>query len=101
MIAESLRLERDGPGCVELRSIGRYDVSSGTRTDSGVRSEDGAVAGQPSVWTFVDFVGPDTVAAALAAVILGDGGWYADIDVRDDEIVVFADQAVQARGFLA
>ena len=53
------------------------------------------------MWTFVDFLGPDTVAAALAAVILGDGGWYADIDVGDDEIVVFADRAVQARGFLA
>ena len=56
VIAESLRvgaivtLEH-----VELTSVGRHDVTAGTRPDGAVRAEDGAVAGQPSVWTFVDF----------------------------------------------
>ncbi len=86
---------------VEITSLGRYDVSAGTRPNDVVRSEDGAVAGQPTVWTFVDFVGPDdiadTVASALAAVLLSDGGWYADIDVGDDKIVVFADRVFRYR----
>jgi hypothetical protein len=32
------------------------------------------------------------VAEALAAALLGEGGWYADIDVGDDKIVIFADR---------
>jgi len=102
VIAESLRVgvtvELVG---VELISVSRHDVSAGTRPGSDIRSEDGAIAGQPPVWTFVDFTGPDdraeAVAGALAANILGEGGWYADIDVGDDKIVVFADQVYRYR----
>ena len=86
---------------VELSSVSRHDVSAGTRPDRDVRAEDGAVAGQPHVWTFVDFAGSDDlaedVAEALAAALLGDGGWYADIDVGDDKIVVFADRVFRYR----
>ena len=97
VIAESLRIgamvELAG---VELTSVSRHDVSTGTRPDGTVRAEDGAVVGQPPVWTFVDFGGSDDladeVAGALAAALLDEGGWYADIDVGDDKIVVFADR---------
>ena len=85
---------------VELTSVNRHDVAAGTRPGGAVRSEDGAVPGQPPVWTFVDFAGPDdlaeAVAEALAAALLGDG-WYADIDVGDDKIVVFADRVFRYR----
>ncbi len=102
VIAESLRVgatvEFVG---VELTSVSRHDVSTGTRPGGAVRSEDGAIAGQPPVWTFVDFAGPDdlaeAVAEALAADLLGEGGWYADIDVGDDKIVVFAGRVYRYR----
>jgi hypothetical protein len=102
VIAESLRIgaivELTG---VELTSVGRHDVSVATRPGDDVRSEDGAVAGQPHVWTFVDFAGPDdlaeSVAEALASVLVGEGGWYADIDVGDDKIVVFANRVFRYR----
>ena len=62
---------------------------------------DGAIAGQPPVWTFVDFAGADDLAddmaEALAAALLVEGGWYADIDVGDDKIVVFADRVFRYR----
>lgn len=67
VIAESLRigaivsLEH-----VELTSVGRHDVTAGTRLDGSVRAEDGAVAGQPSVWTFVDSAGSDDAAEEAA-----------------------------------
>ena len=102
VIAESLRVGAtvDFAG-VELTSVGRHDVSVGTRPDGGVRVEDGAIAGQPSVWTFVDFAGPDDlaepVAQELAAALLNEGGWYADIDVGDDKIVVFANRVFRYR----
>ena len=102
VIAESLRegavVKLAG---VELTSVSRHDVSAGTRPGDAVRSEDGAVAGQPPVWTFVDFAGSDdlaeAVAEALAAALLGEGGWYADIDVGDDKIVIFADRVFRYR----
>ena len=95
LIAESLRvgaaLALDG---VELAGVSRNDVSAGTRVGEAPRETDGAVDGQPSVWTFVDFTGPDAraddVARQLSEVLLAEGGWYADIDVAGDKIVVFA-----------
>ena len=54
---------------VELTSVSRHDVSAGTRPGGAVRSEDGAVARQPPVWTFVDFAGPDDVAEAAAEAL--------------------------------
>lgn len=102
VIAESLRVGAtlDLVG-VELTSVGRHDVSAGTRPDGAVRAQDGAIAGQPSIWTFVDFAGPDgvadAVAASLATCVLAEGGWYADIDVGDDKIVVFAGRVFRYR----
>jgi hypothetical protein len=102
VIAESLRIGAMVKlAGVELSSVSRHDVSAGTRPGGAVRSEDGAVAGQPSVWTFIDFTGADDLADAvaeeLAAALLGEGGWYADIDVGDDKIVVFADRVFRYR----
>ena len=95
LIAESMRvdarLELDG---VELVAVGRNDVSAGTRAGEAPREVDGAVEGQPPVWTFVDFAAPDAladdVARRLSEVLLAEGGWYADMDAGEDKIVVFA-----------
>ena len=95
LIAESMRvgsaLELSG---VELVGVSRNDVSAGTRVGEAPREADGAVAGQPPVWTFIDFAGPDAladeVAGQLSEVLAAEGGWYADMDVAEDKIVVFA-----------
>jgi len=102
VIAESLRIgAKVKLAGVELTSVSRHDVSAGTRPDGAVRAEDGAVAGQPHVWTFVDFAGSDDlareVAETLSAALLVEGGWYADIDVGDDKIVIFADRVFRYR----
>ena len=95
LIAESMRVGA-APALegVELAGVSRNDVSAGTRAGEAPREVDGAVDGQPSVWTFVDFTGPDAraddVARQLSEVLLAEGGWYADIDVAGDKIVVFA-----------
>ena len=79
---------------VELVAVSRNDVSKGTRAGEAPREVDGAVDGQPPVWTFIDFEAPDSqadeVAARLAEVLEAEGGWYADMDVAGDKIVVFA-----------
>jgi hypothetical protein len=95
LIAESLRigaaLALEG---LELVEVSRNDVSAGTRVGEAPREADGAVEGQPPVWTFVDFAGPDVladeVARRLSEALLADGGWYADLDAGDDKIVVYA-----------
>jgi hypothetical protein len=95
LIAESMRigswLELSG---LELVAVSRNDVSAGTRVGEAPRDVDGAVEGQPPVWTFVDFAAPDErtdeVAQRLSEVLLAEGGWYADMDAGEDKIVVFA-----------
>jgi len=51
---------------------------------------------QPPIWTFLDFEAPDeqaeTLAAALAAALLPDGGWYADFQTDDEHFVIFANR---------
>ena len=55
-----------------------------------------ASATQPKVWTFLDFEAPDErtseLAAALAATLLPDDGWYANFEVGDEDVVIFADK---------
>ena len=86
---------------VELVAVSRHDVSAGTRAGEEPREVDGAVAGQPSVWTFIDFGGPDSradeVAQQLSEVLAAEGGWYADMDVAEDKIVVFSDAVFRYR----
>ena len=101
-VAESLRMgAKVKLAGVELTSVSRHDVSAGTRPDGAVRAEDGAAAGQPHVWTFVDFAGSDDlardVAETLSAALVVEGGWYADMDVGDDKIVIFADRVFRYR----
>ena len=90
LLAESLRLWSDltVPG-LELTRLGRHDESGST------------AGGQPAVWTFVDFAAPDDradeLAAALAAALLPDDGWYADFGLADEHVVVFAGKVFRYR----
>jgi len=83
MLTESLRIgaELAVPDLV-VRRLGRVDVSSS------------ASETQPKVWTFLDFEAPDEhageLAAALAAALLADDGWYANFEVGDQDVVIFA-----------
>jgi len=56
-------------------------------------------ASQPKVWTFLDFEAPeeraDELAVTLASGLLTDDGWYADFEVGDQDVVVFADKVFQ------
>jgi hypothetical protein len=55
-----------------------------------------ASATQPKVWTFLDFEAPDDradeLAAALAAALLPDDAWYANFEVGDEDVIVFANR---------
>jgi hypothetical protein len=83
LLTESLRVGADlrVPSLRVVR-VGRHDVSGSTST------------GQPGIWTFLDFEAPDDVAdelaEALAGALASDQGWYADFEVGDDHVVVFA-----------
>ncbi|HLU55432.1 MAG TPA: hypothetical protein VKZ81_08210 [Pseudonocardia sp.] len=90
ILAESLR-----PGAVldvpDLRIVRmwREDVSAT------------AGPGQPPVWTLIDVTAPDErageLADALSAVLLAEGGWYADFTVGDDHVVIFAGRSFRYR----
>jgi len=83
LLTESLRIgaELAVPDLV-VRRLGRVDVSSS------------ASATQPKVWTFLDFEAPDErageLAATLASALLTDDGWYANFEVGDQDVVIFA-----------
>src|SRR5215207_4330138 len=70
LLAESLRVGADLE-VADLRvvRIGRHDVSNSTAPSEGSDapgdSAGGAVAGQPRIWTFVDFEAPDDRADEL------------------------------------
>jgi hypothetical protein len=69
---------------LRARRLGREDVSAS------------ASATQPKIWAFLDFEAPDEraeeLAAALAAALLPDDGWYANFEVGEEHVVVFADR---------
>lgn len=80
---ESLRIDADlaEPG-LRLTRLRRVDLS-------------GSVGcGQPPVWTLLDFEAAEeraeALAAALAAVLLREGGWYADFHGGGERYVIFA-----------
>lgn len=85
LLTESLRVgtELAVPDLM-VRRMGRVDVSSS------------ASATQPKVWTFLDFEAPDgradELAMALASALLADDGWYANFEVADEDVVVFANK---------
>ena len=88
LLAESLRLDAAVavPG-LQLHSVRRRDVSDST-TDE-----------QPEIWTFIEFVAPDSVspqlARALSSALRADGGWYADYSTGEDRVIVFAGRVFQ------
>jgi hypothetical protein len=60
-----------------------------------------AEAGQPELWTFIEFcVTADRVtelADALSRVLSRDGGWYCDFRSRDEVFVVFCGRVFRYR----
>ncbi|MET7571468.1 hypothetical protein ABZT04_23620 [Streptomyces sp. NPDC005492] len=91
VLGESLR-----PGAVfaphglRIRKVERTDVSAS------------AAAGQPGVWTLVEWEADDdgaadAVAEALAAALEPTLGWYADFTVGDERVVVFAGKVFRYR----
>jgi hypothetical protein len=104
LLAESLRVGHDlRVADLVVTRLGRHDVSRSTApsAEQPRADGDGAVDGQPDVWTFVDFAAPDERAAeladALAAALLPDLGWYADFTVAGDHVVVFAGRVFRYR----
>ena len=89
ILVESLRLGVELPLDGFSVTVVRRDVS------------DGAVAGQPTVWTFLEIEGPDEsadeLATALARALEAEGGWYADFGVGGDHVVVFAGRVFRYR----
>ena len=86
----------------DLRIVrfGRHDVTTTTLpTDERDESQTpGVVDGQPTIWTFIDFEGPneiaDELAQALADALESELGWWADFRIDDSEhVVVFAGRA--------
>ena len=74
---------------LRLSSLSRHDVADST------------TASQPDRWTFVDVEAPssraDELAAALAAALLPEDGWYADFRLDDEHVVVFAEAVFRYR----
>jgi hypothetical protein len=82
LLTESLRIGADvAVPDLRVTRVGRQDVSSSVS------------ATQPTVWTYLDFEAPeeraDELAAALAAALLPDDGWYADFELDDEHVVVY------------
>ena len=85
LLMESLRVGAElAVRDLTVRRLGREDVSAS------------ASATQPKAWAFLDFEAPDErveeLAAALAAALLPDDGWYASFEVGDEHVVIFADK---------
>ncbi len=58
-------------------------------------------AGQPELWTFIEFEVPapeaSELAQALAQVLNHSGGWYCNFSSEDETFVVFADRVFRYR----
>ena len=82
LIAESLR-------------VGGTVAEVGLTVTRVSRSEAGVVeAGQPRIWTFIEFdvadEDGDRLAATLEEALQTSGGWYCDFHSETETIVVFA-----------
>lgn len=89
LIGESVRrgAHLSWPG-VRLRKIYRLDLG------------ESAGAGQPPVWTCIEFEADDEDADGLAqaiAAVLETGGWYCDFGVGTDHVVIWADRIFRYR----
>lgn len=84
LIAESLQLGAKLEACP-------LTVSRFFRSRAGNRE-----AGQPELWTLIEFEVAvehvEQLATALAHVLGREGGWYCDFHSEDEVIVVFADR---------
>lgn len=91
VLGESMR-----PGAVfaphglRIRKVERIDVTAS------------ATAGQPALWTLVEWEAEDDGAAgpiadALADALEPENGWYADFTVGDERVVVFAGRVFRYR----
>jgi hypothetical protein len=92
LLAESLRVGAElRVADLRLTRVSRRDVSASASVS----------AGQPPVWTFLDFEAADDVADALAQslarCLLSEVGWYADFTVGNDHVVVFANRIFRYR----
>ena len=82
LIAESLRVGAAVEGVpLTVRKVSRADCGD-------------EQAGQPGIWTFIDFEAPAVAAASLAQalseVLDASLGWYCDFRSADETFVVFA-----------
>jgi hypothetical protein len=91
VLGESMR-----PGAVfaphglRIRKVERIDVTAS------------ATAGQPALWTLVEWEAEDDGAAGpiadgLADALEPENGWYADFTVGDERVVVFAGRVFRYR----
>lgn len=82
VIGESIRVG------AELSGV-RLTVRKVSRAGAG-----DAAAGQPELWTFIEFEADESQAAvladALADVLERSGGWYTDFRTPDETFVVYA-----------
>jgi hypothetical protein len=82
VIGESIRVG------AELSGV-RLTVRKVSRAAAG-----DAAAGQPELWTFIEFEADESQAAvladALADVLERSGGWYTDFRTPDETFVVYA-----------
>ena len=84
-------------GCLIAESLGVGGAVTGVRlTVTKVsRAEAGDVeAGQPRIWTFIEFEvadeDGDRLADILESALQTSGGWYCDLRSKTETIVVFA-----------
>jgi hypothetical protein len=82
VIAESMRAGSSIEGVpLSLTKVERYAVSSAT-------------ADQPGEWTLIHFEFEDgeleRVISALAGVLKEEGGWYTEVTLAEEKIVIFA-----------
>lgn len=86
LIGESLRPGAEfRPRGLRLRKVSRVDVS------------ETATAGQPALWTFVEWEadGDDVTGLAEAVALEPEHGWYVDFGAGDEHVAVFAGKATR------
>lgn len=76
-----------------LRVGTRLPVPNLTVTKLSHVEVSGATAGQPKVWSMIEFSGPEQDAAsfadALANALDPTGAWYADFAIGSEHVVIF------------
>lgn len=89
LIAESIRVGAE---------LARVDLTTSSirRTAAGEES-----AGQPELWTLIQFTADErdaeVLARALAEVLEHEGGWYCDFHTPDETFVVYSGRVFRYR----